>query len=95
MFKINNYIKMNRINVFFLAIIFFSLVSCEKQNLCDDGYKPHENNGQTICIPDYVGINPQNSKYGNMYYHEKYGIIVFSKGIWKNENNQIIENPDK
>ncbi|MBW4362762.1 hypothetical protein [Flavobacterium taihuense] len=86
---------MNRINIFFQCVIFFFLVGCEKQDLCDDGYKPHESNGQTICIPDYVGINPQNSKFGNMYYHEKYGIIVFSDGIWKNENNQIIENPNK
>jgi hypothetical protein len=29
------------------------LMSCEEQNLCDKGYKPHKQNGQTICIPDF------------------------------------------
>jgi hypothetical protein len=28
------------------------ILSCEEQNL-DKGYKPHKQNGQTICIPDF------------------------------------------
>jgi hypothetical protein len=32
----------------------FSNIECENKNLCDAGYKPHEQNGQTICIPNYL-----------------------------------------
>ncbi|MFV8346431.1 hypothetical protein [Flavobacterium sp. ZB4P13] len=71
------------------------ILSCEKQNLCDEGYKPHEQNGQTICIPDFLTGQTFDVKLGNTYYHNKYGVIVYDNGIWKNENNQIIKNFDK
>ncbi|MEO8236698.1 MAG: hypothetical protein ABI576_01220, partial [Flavobacterium sp.] len=38
----------------FIPISSLLLLSCEKQDLCDNGYKPHEQNGQTTCIPDYL-----------------------------------------
>ena len=77
-----------------MAILGLLFVSCEKQNLCKDGYKPHESNGTTFCIPDYVGKN-FDPKLGNTFYHDKYGVIVFSNGVWKDANNQLIENTDR
>jgi hypothetical protein len=71
------------------------LLSCEKQDLCDKGYKPHEQNGQTICIPDYLTGKAIDPKLGNTYYHQKYGVITIQNGIWKDANNVKIKNIDK
>jgi hypothetical protein len=38
----------------FIPISSLLLLSFEKQDLCDNSYKPREQNGQTICIPDYL-----------------------------------------
>ena len=79
-----------------IVLITFSLLmlSCEKQNLCDKGYKPHEQNGQTICIPDYLTGKALDPKLGNTYYHDKYGVITLQNGIWKDRNNVTIEDID-
>jgi hypothetical protein len=76
----------------FIPISSLLLLSCAKQDLCDNGYKPHEQNGQTICIPDYLTGKILDPKLGNTYYHKKYGVITIQNGIWKDDKNQIIEN---
>jgi hypothetical protein len=81
--------------IFILLAVSFLLLSCEKRNLCDEGYKPHEQNGQTICIPDYLTGKAVDPKLGNTYYHQKYGVITIQNGIWKDANNLTIENIDK
>lgn len=73
----------------------FLILSCQEQNLCDIGYKPHEQNGQTICIPDFLTGKALDPQLGNTYYHKKYGVITIQNGIWKDANNIIIENIDK
>lgn len=78
-----------------LLILSSLFLSCEKQNLCNKGYKPHEQNGQTICIPDYLTGKTLDPKLGNTYYHDKYGVITIHNGIWKDRNNLTIENIDK
>lgn len=70
----------------------FLVLSCDEQNLCDEGYKPHEQNGQTICIPDYLKGKVLDPKLGNTYYHQKYGVVTIYNDIWKDSNNVIIEN---
>lgn len=84
--------KTKIISLLMLSSLFFS---CEKQNLCDEGYKPHEQNGQTICIPDFLNGKVLDPKLGNTYYYEKYGVVTIQNGIWKDANNIIIENIDK
>ena len=76
----------------FLTVSSLLLLSCEKQDLCDIGYKPHEQNGQTICIPDYLSGKILDPKRGNTYFHKKYGVITIQNEIWKDDKNQIIEN---
>ncbi len=81
--------------IILLLTLSLLILSCEKQNLCDKGYKPYEQNGQTICIPEYLPGNAIDPKHGNTYYHEKYGVITFQNGIWKDVNNITIKNIDK
>jgi hypothetical protein len=81
--------------IILLIIPSLLLLSCEEQNLCDEGYKPHKQNGQTICIPDYLTGKALDPKLGNKYYHEKYGVVTTQNGIWKDSNNLIIESIDK
>lgn len=73
-----------------LLILSSLLLSCEPQNLCNEGYKPHKQNGQTICIPDYITGKALDPKLGNTYYHETYGVITIQNGMWKNSNNVTI-----
>ena len=81
--------------IILLLLLSSVILSCEKQNLCDEGYKPHEQNGQTICIPNYLIGTILDPKLGNTYYHDKYGVITIQNGIWKDRNNVTIENIDK
>jgi hypothetical protein len=77
-----------------LLIVISSLTfSCEKDP-CDEGYKPYESNGQTICIPEYLNGKRFDFKLGNMYYHDEYGVITIQNGTWKDRNNVKIENID-
>lgn len=71
------------------------LLACEKKELCKEGYKEHTQNGQTFCIPDYVGSKSLDSKLGNTYYHKKYGVITIQNGIWKDMYGITIENIDE
>ncbi|WP_167342009.1 hypothetical protein [Nonlabens sp. SY33080] len=51
---------------------------------CDSGYTEIENNGETICIPDYlVGIETKEGM-GTTFYHSKEGVIEYKNGIWTN-----------
>jgi hypothetical protein len=62
------------------------ILSCE-QNLCDKGYKPHKQNGQTIYSWLLNGkvLDP---KLGNTYYR-KYGVVTIKMeyGRCKQHNN--------
>ena len=79
----------------FLLTISLLFYSCEEQNLCDKGYKPRQQNGQTICIPDFLTGKALDPKLGNTYYHKEHGIITIQNGIWKDSKNVTIENIDK
>jgi hypothetical protein len=35
-------------------LLLISSVILIESKICDEGYKPHEQNGQTICIPNYL-----------------------------------------
>lgn len=71
------------------------VMSCETGDPCDDGFKPHQQNGQTICIPDFLGSKNLNPKLGNTYFHKKYGVVTIQNGIWKDNRDQIIDNIDE
>jgi hypothetical protein len=36
-----------------ILLIASSLLIVVRNKICDKGYKPHKQNGQTICIPDF------------------------------------------
>jgi hypothetical protein len=87
-------IKM-KTRVILLLILSSVILSCEKENLCNEGYVPHESNGQTFCIPEYLSGQRLDPKQGNTYYHENYGVVTIQNGIWKDKNNVTIKNIDK
>jgi hypothetical protein len=79
--------------IILLLLISSITFSCEKDP-CDEGYKPYESNGQIICIPEYLNGKNFDFKLGNIYYHDKYGLITIQNGIWIDKNKVIIENID-
>ncbi len=75
--------------LFFALAVMTVFYSCDKDH-CDEGYKPHNSNGQEICIPEYLNGKASNFKLGNTYIHDKHGLIRLKNGIWINELNQVI-----
>ena len=81
--------KKNHFSLF--LIFFFILISCE-QNPCDSGYSYIENSdGSSYCLKDFeYGIENYINEYGNTFYHDKLGVIIFENGKWINEMNENI-----
>ncbi|MEZ4810537.1 MAG: hypothetical protein R2819_09275 [Allomuricauda sp.] len=57
------------------------IVSCSSDP-CKDGYTEVKENGQSLCLPDYVVGIEQEPAIGNKFYHRTYGIVVYEDGKW-------------
>lgn len=82
---IKNYLKLASV-----VSILFLLQSCDS-NPCDDGYTEVEQDGSTVCLPDYV-VGIEKSKWlGTTFYHSDFGVIEFENGVWITSYGETLE----
>ncbi|MDW5289411.1 hypothetical protein [Formosa sp. PL04] len=74
------------LSILFLLCLTLGFSSCggDDEGSCSGIYSEGE------CIPDFVFPPIDNAVEGQKFYHEKYGIIVFSNGNWTNTAATII-----
>lgn len=78
-----------------LLLFILFITSCN-HNVCDEGYKEHRlDDGTVTCLPDYVFGSLKNLKFGNLYYHHKYGTIRYNNKEWFKEDNGVKVNPEE
>lgn len=82
-----NHILSNLSIVVVLAIFCFN---CDSDDNCEEGYvQQYGPEGSTFCIPEFEEGVLHDFELGGRYFHEKYGVIQFDNGIWKNQSNQV------
>ena len=72
------------------ASLLFMLQSCDSTP-CDAGFTEVEQNGDIICLPDYVVGVEKSSWLGTSFYHSDYGVIEFKNGVWITSYDEILE----
>ncbi|KQC33487.1 hypothetical protein AAU57_09300 [Nonlabens sp. YIK11] len=83
-------------NYFKTALLFISVtlfMSCDSTP-CDDGFTEVEQDGNVICLPDYVVGIEKTTWLGTAFYHSDYGIIEFDNGIWVTTYGEVLEVED-
>jgi len=77
-----------------VLLICFLIINCDPDP-CDAGYTQIKNNdGSSFCLPDYVVGEKQDFEKGNIFYHQKHGIIFIKNGDWFDNQNRILNNLD-
>jgi hypothetical protein len=76
---------MKKISLLIGILLFMN--SCDKDP-CDEGYTQLDSG---VCVPDYIVGQLNDFSLGNVYYHNKFGVINLVDGNWYNENNLIIQ----
>ena len=82
---IKNYLKLAA-----AASLLLLLQSCDSTP-CDDGYTEVQQNGGTICLPDYVVGIEKSAWLGTAFYHNDYGVIEFKNDNWVTTYGETLE----
>lgn len=74
----------------FLIIIFSLIIACDNDP-CESGYTEYNENGSSVCLPDYV-VGIENTKeYGNVFFHSEHGVIKYQDKKWLNQRGEEIK----
>ncbi|SCY07061.1 hypothetical protein SAMN05192588_0988 [Nonlabens sp. Hel1_33_55] len=85
---VKNYLQIT-VAVFLLLI----LQSCDS-TLCDEGFTEVDQNGGTVCLPDYVVGIEKSTWLGTDFYHSDFGVIAFKDGSWVTSYGEKLELSD-
>ncbi|WP_374959433.1 hypothetical protein [Gilvibacter sp.] len=77
------------LHISLIAVALCFVTSCSSDP-CDDGYSPVEDNGTTICLPDYVVGLERNMTSKTKFFHRQHGVIIYDNGTWTNQFGENI-----
>lgn len=77
--------------IFFASVLvaFSMIFSCQPEE-CQEGYERVNHENGSTCLPILTGGMKYNPNLGNIYYHEKHGVITFKNNKWYNEHQTEI-----